>query len=205
MERPTPRSVLSASAFPRQALDRFLDPDFDTWAKHDPELGYCPGNVVVKDGLDGARSIYTYESNDARRLVNYRERSCRINTYGDSMTMCHQVSDGETWQELLAAHFGEPIRNFGVGGYGVYQAYRSMKRIEATDEGVPYVILNIYVDAHYRSLMACRWVHTRGFHPAARDGVMFHNTPWVHVRVDPSTGKWIERDHPFKTVDEMVV
>ena len=27
--------------------------------------------------------------------------------------------DGKTWQEYLAAHLGEPLRNFGVGGFGV--------------------------------------------------------------------------------------
>jgi len=203
MEPLTLRKALENSAFPREALERFLDPSFASWAKHDPELGYRPNDVAVKDGLDGARSIYTYEANGARRLVNYRERRCRIATYGDSMTMCHQVSDGETWQEALAAHFGEPIRNFGVGGYGVYQAYRRMKRVESTADGVPYILLNIYADDHYRSLMACRWVHTRGFHPAARDGVMFHNTPWVHVRLDLATGQWIERDHRFQTAESL--
>ena len=65
----------------------------------------------------------------------YVGRPCRINTYGDSFTQCHQVSDGETWQEYLAAHLGEPIRNFGMGGYGAYQAYRRMVREERTDHG----------------------------------------------------------------------
>jgi hypothetical protein len=50
----------------------------------------------------------------------YADKKCRINTYGDSFTQCHQVSDGETWQEYLAAHLGEPVRNFGMGGYGAY-------------------------------------------------------------------------------------
>jgi len=72
--------------------------------------------------------------------------------YGDSFTQCHQVSDGETWQEILAAHFGEPIRNFGVGGYGVYQAYRRMRRIEATTDSALYVILNIFSADHVRNL-----------------------------------------------------
>src|SRR5688572_23993677 len=129
VERLTLRSLLESVALPREALEKFLDPNFVSWAKHDPELGYRLSNVVVKDGVDGARSIYTYEPNGARRVGHYRERPCRINTFGDSMTQCHQVSDGETWQEVLAAHFGEPIRNFGVGGYGIYQAYRRMMRI----------------------------------------------------------------------------
>ena len=68
----------------------------------------------------------TQAASDARS--NGGDRPCRMNTYGDSFTQCHQVSDGETWQEYLAAHLGEPVRNFGVGGYGVYQAYRRMLR-----------------------------------------------------------------------------
>ena len=67
--------------------------------------------------------------------ARYAGRPCRINTYGDSFTQCHQVSDAETWQEYLAGHLGEPIRNFGMGGYGVYQAYRRMVREEQTDQG----------------------------------------------------------------------
>ncbi|MBI4026285.1 MAG: hypothetical protein HY360_14975 [Verrucomicrobia bacterium] len=199
----TLHTALEQAAFPRQALERFLDPNFPSWAKHDPELGYRLSNVAVKDGVDDARSIYTYEPNGARRMIHYRGRPCRINTYGDSFTQCHQVSDGETWQEALAAHFGEPVRNFGVGGYGVYQAYRRMKRVEATPDGAPCVILNIYDDDHHRNLMACRWVHTRWFYPAARDGVMFHNTPWVHVRIDPATGQWGEHENPFRTAESL--
>jgi hypothetical protein len=51
----------------------------------------------------------------------YSDGVRRINTYGDSFTQCAQVSDGETWQEILAAHLGEPIGNFGVSGYGVHR------------------------------------------------------------------------------------
>ncbi len=40
-------------------------------------------------------------------------RKARINTYGDSFTECEQVGDGQTWQEYLAGHLGEPVRNFG--------------------------------------------------------------------------------------------
>ena len=28
---------------------------------------------------------------------------------------------------------------------------------------------------------------------------MFHGTPWVHVRLDPGSGKWVERENPFRT------
>jgi len=76
---------------------------------------------------------------------------CRISTYGDSFTHGDQVNDGETWQEQLAARIGEPIRNYGVGGYSVYQAYL---RLRQEEERRPsrYLIFNMYDDDHRRSL-----------------------------------------------------
>ena len=72
-------------------------------------------------------------------MINYRGSSrCRINTYGDSFTQGSQVSDGETWQEILAAHMGEPVRNWGIGGHGVYQAYRrDESRVEGRERKAP--------------------------------------------------------------------
>lgn len=74
----------------------------------------------------------------------YADQKPRINTYGNSFTQCHQVSDGETWQEYLAAHLGEPIGNFGTGGHGVYQAYRRMLREGGSEHGTEYLILYIW-------------------------------------------------------------
>ena len=77
-----------------------------------------------------------------KELTEYMlERPCRINTYGNSFTQCHQVSDSETWQEYLAGHLGEPIQNFGMGGFGIYQAYRRLLRREKVDKNSKYVIL----------------------------------------------------------------
>ena len=127
-----------------------------SWAQFDPELGYILGNYLPSDGIDGSATISTVQSNGARTSFMYTGRKCRINTYGDSFTQCHQVSDGETWQEYLAGHLGEPIRNFGMGGYGVYQAYRRMLREERTDHGAEYLIFYIWGDDHIRSLLRCR-------------------------------------------------
>ena len=43
----------------------------------------------------------------------------------------------------MAATLGEPVRNFGVGGFSVYQAYRRMLREE---EVVPaeHIVFNIF-------------------------------------------------------------
>jgi hypothetical protein len=84
-------------------------------------------------------------------MLAHAGEPCRINTYGDSYTSCEQVSDGETWQEALAAHLGEPVRNYGIGAYSVYQAYLRMLREE---ERAParYIIFNVFHDDHVRNL-----------------------------------------------------
>lgn len=123
--------------------------------KFDSELGYLPVDSVFRDGIDGSSSVYRYETTRERKRINYRDRPSRINTYGNSFTHGAQVSDGETWQEYLAAHFGEPIRNFGVSGYGVYQAFARLRRVEQTEVDAPYLIFNIFDDDHQRSIMPC--------------------------------------------------
>jgi hypothetical protein len=111
---------LRESAVPREVIDDFLERPH--WAMFDSELGYVLHNSLVQWGIDKSHTIETFESNGARSRFLYPGRKPRINTYGNSFTECNQVSDGETWQEYLAGHFGEPVGNYGVGGYGVYQA-----------------------------------------------------------------------------------
>src|SRR5262245_13785602 len=153
-EKSTFVKFLRDRAVPRGVIDGFLRGP--SWARFDPELGYVLGNSLPTDGVDGSATISTARPDGARTAFMYVDRPCRINTYGDSFTQCHQVSDGETWQEYLAAHLGEPIRNFGMGGYGAYQAYRRMAREERTDHGAKYVIFYIWGDDHIRSLAGCR-------------------------------------------------
>jgi len=112
--KPTFEQFLKESAVSRKVIDRFLRGP--SWARFDPELGYILGNYMPSDGIDGSATISTIQPNGARTSLIYAGWKCRINTCGDGFTQRHQVSDGETWQEYLAAHLGEPIRNFGVAG-----------------------------------------------------------------------------------------
>jgi hypothetical protein len=187
---------LRESAVSRELLDRFLKGP--SWAQFDSELGYVLGNYLPADGIDGSATISTVQPSGARTSFMYAGKKCRINTYGDSFTHCHQVSDGETWQEYLAGHLGEPIRNFGMGGYGVYQAYRRMVREERTDHGAEYLILHIWGDDHIRSLLRCRhaiiyreWDH--------QGGRMFHNNFWPNLEMDLETGRFIEKENLLPT------
>jgi len=193
------REFLKQAVLKREQIDKFLDPAVANWAQFDPDLGYVMKSSMMRDGMDGAFTIARYDKKGYRKLINFPDRPCRINTYGNSFTQCHQVSDGQTWQEILAAHFGEPIRNFGCGGYGVYQAYLRMLRTEMTDLAAPYIVLNIWGDDHHRSIMSYRYLYIfQRWHPSP-GAHMFHANPADHLAFDPDTGNIIERDNVCRT------
>jgi len=184
----------------RAMVDRFLDESAHNYAAFDPVLGYRLRDCIVRDGVDGANVVYRYEAGGERKRIAYADRPCRLNTYGDSFTQCHQVSDGETWQEVLAAHLGEPIRNYGVGGYGVYQAYRRLLGVEEGSQAAPYLLLNIFSDDHLRNLLRWRWLVIPGYWGVVpRDGgdlavaSMLHANPWAHLAYDPEAQVFVER------------
>ena len=154
--------------------------------RFDSELGYIIGNVLRSDGIEGCSTITTVQKKSgARTSFVYAGRKPRINTYGDSYTQGNQVSDAETWQEYLAGHLGEPIRNFGIGGYGVYQAYRRMIRVESSDHGAQYLIFYPWGEDHLRSLYRCRFLLG------------------CNVEMDLQTGQFIERENPLATAESI--
>lgn len=185
----------------KKDIDVFLN-DI-SWAQFDPDVGYILSNYMPHDGMDGSSTISTTQPNGARTSFMYINKPCRINTYGNSFTQCHQVSDGETWQEYLAAHLGEPIRNFGMGGFGVYQAYRRMLREEKTNHGAKYIILYIWGDDHIRSLLKSRYILTRQWNQQTNriegPGKMFHGNFWSHMEIDLETGNLLEMDSLLPT------
>ncbi|MBD3174936.1 MAG: hypothetical protein GF320_07135 [Armatimonadia bacterium] len=197
----TVRDMLRAATLDREDVDRFLDESEPNWARFHPDLGYALQDCILEDGLNGAATVQRIEDGH-RKLLNYADRPCRINTYGDSFTQCAQVSDGETWQEVLAAHLGEPIRNYGVGGYGVYQAYLRMVANEPGPDGTPYVVLNIWGDDHHRSMMAWRWLACYEWWDESKRQ-MFHCNPWRHVRIDPETLQLEERPNLYPTPESL--
>jgi hypothetical protein len=151
----TARDMLQRLLLTKTEVDQWLAGKAFPFAKYNSEFGWLLRSGLAHDGVDQSTCVYTFGALDERITINYRDRPCRINTYGNSFTQCHQVSDGETWQEVLAAHLQEPVRNFGVGGWSVYQAYLRMLKEE---QRVPadFIILNIYDDDHFRNLDSWR-------------------------------------------------
>lgn len=198
------REFLSPYVLQPDVVNAFLDPKARVWAKFHPEYGYLLRNSFVRDGVDGSYTLARYESTGERHQVNFPDAPCRIHTYGDSFTQGHQVSDGETWQEILAAHFCEPIRNYGIGGFGVYQAYRRLLENESSNSDADHLIFNLWGDDQYRSLYAWRWLI---FPPEAirtMSGEIFHANPWDHVRIDHDTNQLIEVPNRCPTPESLL-
>ncbi len=203
--RPTYEQYLRRHLPDRRELDVFLNEM--SWAQFDPELGYILGDFTPRDGVDRSATISTSQSSGARTSFLYRDRPCRINTYGNSFTQCHQVSDGETWQEYLAAHLGEPVRNFGMGGFGFYQAYRRMVREEQTEHSAEYVTLYIWGDDHMRSLLRCRYMLITAWNQKqdTREGPgrMFHGNFWSNIEMNLTSGEFEEHDSRLPTRESL--
>ncbi|NOY75239.1 MAG: SGNH/GDSL hydrolase family protein [Kiritimatiellaeota bacterium] len=203
------REVLEMAAYHEVEIDKVLDEKNSSFLKFHPVLGYTLHDYVFRDGMRKTLSQYSYEKRGGhRKMINYADKRCRINTYGDSYTQGAQVSDGETWQEVLAAHFREPIRNFGVGGYGVYQAYLKAMEIEADDElAAENIILNIWDDDYMRNIDAARWNRVawmcRDIPRGKEDGYPVHGFPWAHIRYNLESGKFEEREGQLKDAGEL--
>ena len=187
---------LRERTIPRELIDRFLDASAAGPSQFDPETGYAPRGFVSPGAMDGGTASASYGSCGERRGLNGIGERCRINCYGDSFTECAQVSDGETWQEYLAAHFREPVRNFGVSGHGAYQACLRLQAKEATRAAAENVIFYLWGDDHHRSLMPWRGFFWRSWLLDPANAGLFGLTPWRHLAFDTGAGEFRERPNP---------
>lgn len=169
--------------------------------RYDRVLGWMPTAGTYRHGIDGSLTRYSYDSSGGRRMIRHGRQPCRINTYGNSFTHCDQVNDGETWQEVLAAQLGEPIRNYGISGHSVYQMYLRMRREEVTTPA-PYMIVNIYNDDHTRSLFGWSTLSfmTRGS-DAIREAIKRPTLPYVEV--NPASDTLVEHENPCPTPESL--
>jgi len=190
------REFLASMLYTREEVDLWLAGKAFPFAKYSSEFGWLLPNAYFRDGVDNSTSVYTYSQPDGERTMgNYADQPCRINTYGDSFTQCHQVSDNETWQEYLAAHLQEPVRNFGIGGWSVYQAYLRMLKEEQRTPA-EYIIFNIYDDDHWRNLDSWRNIRVRKH-------VRFIEPTLPYVRVNVKEGTFEERPNPCPTPESL--
>ncbi|MFO1021532.1 MAG: hypothetical protein U0903_12670 [Planctomycetales bacterium] len=193
--RVTAEEYLKKILYTRDEVEQWLALKAFPFAKYSSPFGWLLRDARFQDGLDGAINQYTYGPLDERITIHHREKRCRINTYGNSYTQCHQVADGETWQEVLAGHIEEPIRNFGVGGWSVYQAYLRMLHEEARNPA-ELIILNIYQDDHFRNLDSWRGIRVKKHQ-------RFIEPTLPYVEVDVKADRFVERPNPCPTPESV--
>lgn len=183
------RDFLSKLLYKPNEVDDYFEDRAFPFSKHSQEFGWLLRDAYFQDGVNKSFSVYHYVKPDGERLMsNYADKHCRINSYGNSFTQCHQVSDNETWQEVLAANIQEPVKNFGIGGWSVYQAYLRMLKEEKRTPS-DYIIFNIFSDDHYRNLDSWRNIRVHKH-------VQFIEPPLPHMKVNLKNRSFSEHPNP---------
>ncbi|MYV97009.1 hypothetical protein [Streptomyces sp. SID3343] len=202
---PTYAEYLRGCAMTPEDIARSLDGRL-RWSLH-PHLGFVERDYTIAGGgvefpglrlpggSDGSAVFVKVREDGARRSFVHADGVGRISTYGDSFTHGDQVNDGECWQEYLAGHLQEPIRNFGVGGASVYQTYRRMV-LEESKNPSELVVFYIWGDDSTRSLLGRSMPLIRYF-PQTK-GVLTLSAPSIAIDLD--SGAMVERDNPFPSV-----
>jgi hypothetical protein len=209
VEARAPATVLDlfvADLAPRAIADadRYVEESFD------PDLGWTfkPGRTIehVTSGMPWALTV----ARDGSRAGPGNRGREWVRTYGDSFTAGDEVDDDQTWQTYLAEAGGAAVRNFGVSGYGPYQALlRFVKHTEARETS-PVTVFGVYEDGIRRVRSRHRAFvvpgsSPLGFKPALRrtkERVVVVPMPW-DGRSDVTEALWrATRFDPY--AEEMV-
>ncbi|MDC0859200.1 hypothetical protein OAP45_00005, partial [Candidatus Pelagibacter sp.] len=57
------------------------------------------------------------------RKSNYSKRKNHVLAFGDSYTFCREVKNHQTWEEIISKKKKTFVANYGVGNYGLDQAF----------------------------------------------------------------------------------
>ncbi len=91
-----------------------------------------PGSKGIENNL-GNVSHFSISEKGYRNSENVFNNS-KICTFGDSYTFCRFVSDDETWQHYLENMCKTHVRNYGVGNYGLDQAFLKFEKTNLNNE-----------------------------------------------------------------------
>jgi lysophospholipase L1-like esterase len=154
----------------------------------DPLLGWNRRPFQSLTSVNSAGESYTVSFGADGSREDLREYGkVLIATYGDSFTEGGEVNNHETWQTYLEKLIEHDVKNFGVSGYGIGQAYLKLRRHFDEGRKAPVTMLVIYVDDLSRAVNNFRWFLNRktdgelSFKPSFRylDGAVrfFPNPP----------------------------
>ncbi|HUS95636.1 MAG TPA: hypothetical protein VMX97_02735 [Hyphomicrobiaceae bacterium] len=106
-----------------QLLNKHVSGSFD------PELGWSPRpHSTGVDETSEVSKTYTIDALARRLNPGFEDHQSTVSVFGDSYAFCRMVNDDETWPHFLSKELGVNVQNFGVGNYGIDQAYLRLKR-----------------------------------------------------------------------------
>lgn len=145
--------------FSTDMLDRFLDHSFDPelgWARKPNTHAQESSGTANETSKDYKKSAYIINYRGGRLNPGHEHLPALISTYGDSFVFSRQVNDNETWQWFLSRTTQSNVLNFGVGNYGIDQAFLRLKR-EYEQNRTSILILGVVPETIVRILSV--WKH----------------------------------------------
>ncbi len=122
-----PARIHSLSETHKIATTHLLKKNTPKWiGTYSPTLGW-----TLKKG--GETKLYQTNSQGIRGDKKYSfipsNQTIRISAFGDSFTFSEDVSNDDAWAKILTSNYsGLEVLNFGVGGYGLDQAFLRYKQ-----------------------------------------------------------------------------
>ena len=173
-------SVLSENQ--KASMKKFLKAKKGARARQDPILGWVSISEVNSAGMRDDRE---YERVPPPDII-------RISAFGDSFTYGEDVALGETWEKRLALL--EPsmeVLNYGVGAYGLDQAY--LRYLQVGTEYSPHIVFIGYMSENIaRNVNVFRPFYSRSY------GDVIFTKPRFKVR----DGKLVLLKNPVSTFED---
>lgn len=131
-------------------------------ASFHPSLGWSrKPNTWGVDQTSTGEKKFRINWEGARLNPGYDGLESNVSVFGDSYAFCRLAGDSETWPHLLSKKLGINVRNFGVGNYGLDQAYlrylEIINRQNHNFEGTQTVIFCVVPETIVR--IHSRWKH----------------------------------------------
>ena len=132
-------------ALDSDSLRRFIDHGYDPVLGWERKAGTAKVEAIKSVGEERrqpAESRYSINDRHARSNPGHENLPVTITSYGDSFAFARHVNDDQTWQWYLSEQTQTNVVNYGVGNYGLDQAFLRLKR-ESPRQASPVVVMMV--------------------------------------------------------------
>lgn len=98
------------------------------------DLGWDRKPGTKGEEINNENKTYFQISKEGYRKSVNNFNNSKIATFGDSYAFCRYVSDSQTWQHYLEIACKTHVRNFGIGNYGLDQAFLKFEKQNLEEE-----------------------------------------------------------------------